>query len=390
MRVSRRQFLNVSAASVGSFFIFNNAGADALQIEWERMLDDAVKLPGIPGISACRVDRSGNRWSYAAGWADLAGKRPMTVASIQNIASVSKTVTATAVMQCFERKVIELDVDVSAYLPFPLRNHAFPDSPITVRHLLTHQSSLKDGPAYAAGYSCGDPETELGSWLTSILDPSNADYEPRQYFIPREPGTRHAYSNIGYGILAWIVERTSGQPFAEYTAEHILAPLHMSHSGWYIRDVDRSAHAIPHVFTAEGRAFRNGLANGDVNYGYQPLCLYSFPNYPDGLLRTSAAEFSLFIRAYLNADSVLLQPDTYRAMLRAEVEHGHTRAQGLCWIAERRPDAKILWGHDGGDPGVTTKMLIDPEAGIGAAVFTNGSGHEVLNEIMSRLMAAPE
>jgi len=267
-------------------------GEVSADTDLDAMLRDAAKQPGIPGISACRVTRDGIAWSGSAGWAEFPGQRAMTPGTIQNIASISKTVTATCVMQLVEHGDIELDEEASAYLPFTLRHPEFPDTPITVRHMLTHFSSIKDGPAYSDSYACGDPTVSLQDWIESVLKPGGEHYHPRQYFIPREPGERYSYSNIAYGALGLMVETVANQRFEDYSREHVFKPLGMDGTGWRLDAIDTANHATPHVYVGEGLPPRDGLAKGETHYGYQPLCLYSFPNYPDGLIRTSARDLA--------------------------------------------------------------------------------------------------
>src|SRR5690606_21055795 len=114
-----------------------------------------------------------------------------------------------------------------------------------------------------------------------------------------------------------------------------------------------------------------------------PLCLYSFPNYPDGLLRTNVEELSYFLRAIMNEgvfnNHQLLKKSTIDNMLSFQVEGNSS--QGLCW---RQSDFESLWGHSGGDPGVSTKMYFSRETDIGIIIFQNnneGDQFEVLKEI---------
>ncbi len=132
----------------------------------ERMRTDHV-----PGLSAILVARDKIIWEKAYGWADVDQKIPMRVDTVQNIGSISKTITATAVMQLWEKGRFGLDDDVGRYLSFTVRNPRFPDDPITFRQLLTHKSSIKDGPAYGQSYACGDPKIRLKEWIQGYLMP---------------------------------------------------------------------------------------------------------------------------------------------------------------------------------------------------------------------------
>jgi len=112
------------------------------------LLDRAVNDTKLPGVTAALVQGERLLWSGAAGFADIDQDIKMTVDHILNIGSISKTITATAVMQQVERGKLDLDHDVNDYLPFSTRNPKFPAVPITIRHLLIHRSSITDGAAY--------------------------------------------------------------------------------------------------------------------------------------------------------------------------------------------------------------------------------------------------
>ncbi|WP_259016234.1 serine hydrolase domain-containing protein [Emticicia fluvialis] len=102
----------------------------------------------IPGFAACKVQNDRIVWTKAFGLASIEKKIPISIDGIMNIGSISKTFTATAIMQLWEKGKIDLYADVNDYLDFAIRNPAFPDKPITVFQLLTHTSSIIDGEAY--------------------------------------------------------------------------------------------------------------------------------------------------------------------------------------------------------------------------------------------------
>ena len=140
-------------------------------------MEEAMQSRATPGIAACVVRGDQIEWSGGYGWADIAGKKPMTPDTIQNIASVSKTITATAIMRLWEEKSFGLDDDVDDYFPFPIRNPRFPSTAITIRQLLTRTSAITDGPAYEPSYACGDPAMSLMDWLQAYFDPLGSNYD---------------------------------------------------------------------------------------------------------------------------------------------------------------------------------------------------------------------
>ena len=231
-------------------------------------------------------------WSKGYGWANIKAKvRSDPDRTVQNIGSVSKTVTATAIMQLVERGVPELDEDVNTYLPFAVRSPHHPDVPITCRHLLTHRSSIADGPAYGASYACGDPTVDLRSWVEGYLTPKGRYYDAKTNFQPWLPGEQgqlvgaigRNYSNVGFGLLGFLAGEVAGVPFARYCREHIFAPLGMNRTGWSLGEVGLANHAVPYLPEPKtpsdaAAEMASGLLGTEVEResagaaGYLPFC----------------------------------------------------------------------------------------------------------------------
>jgi CubicO group peptidase (beta-lactamase class C family) len=396
---SRRKFLGAVGRSAVPVLL----GAASLRVEGrEDGLDEFIEAERrslrIPGLAACVVKDGRVAWSKGYGWADIAKRVPMDPdRTVQNVGSVSKTVVATAVMQLWEKGEFQLDDDVNDRLPFAVRNPAHPGVAITYRLLLTHRSGVADGPAYGASYACGDPGLSLEDWLRAYLEPGGRHYDKGANFHPWRPGEKSAYSNVGFGLLGYLVERVSGRPFPRYTREEIFEPLGMTRTGWLLSEIEADAHAVPYAPASDGEppgeeleAYRKfgllaGEAQRDAGGDYLPLCLYSFPNYPDGSLRTGVNQLARFLLAYVGdgvyGDARILGADTVRLMLTPQA--ATAPQQGLCWAAERR-DGHRLWGHNGADPGIRTTMAFRPSDGVGAIVFVNRAGVN-LSKINERL-----
>jgi len=364
----------------------------------ERMRTDHV-----PGLSAVLVARDKIIWEQAYGWADVDQKIPMRVDTVQNIGSISKTITATAVMQLWEKGRFGLDDDVGRYLSFTVRNPRFPDDPITFRQLLTHKSSIKDGPAYGQSYACGDPKIRLKEWIQGYLTPGGRYYNRHDNFFDWKPGTTdipkgaNDYSNVGFGLLGYLVEAISGMDFERYCKMHIFTPLGMKETGWKLADIDTRKHAVPYTYisddfkmpeemTLESFLPRYGKDRQSITRGELfPHCLYGFPNYPDGLLRTNVKDLSRFLRAYMNEGTFegqrILKRETVQSMLSRQ-HYG----RGLCWFPVMRNSDQIVWGHTGGDPGIATQMQFFQKEGVGVIVFFNfDSPRKGCREIINRL-----
>jgi CubicO group peptidase (beta-lactamase class C family) len=147
---------------------------------------------------------------------------PVTAETRFRVASISKVVTTLAIMQLVERKLLDLDADVSDVLGWPLRNPHWPQAPITTRMLLTHTSSLRDGEVYTF-----PPVTPL----SEVFQPHSDFYEADAHFAAPvadadlAPGRFFTYCNLGFGVMGTLVERLSGERFDQYVDRHVLAPL---------------------------------------------------------------------------------------------------------------------------------------------------------------------
>ncbi|HEY1163663.1 MAG TPA: serine hydrolase domain-containing protein [Chitinophaga sp.] len=340
----------------------------------------------IPGFAACVVKDGKMVWSKAYGKADIAHKKAMSIDGIMNIGSVSKTFTATAAMQLWEKGLIDLDADISTYLGFQVRNPKFPDKLITISQIMTHTSSIRDGKAYEESYFCGDPAVSLDNWIRGALTPEGKFYNNGNAFTEWAPGEKPAYSNVAFGVLGLIIEKVAKQPFNLYCREHIFQPLGMKHTGWMLSEVDTSNYIRPYAYiTAENKKYMQSIARlypNELEFKegtYIANCLYSFYNYPDGLVRTSVRELSYFLSAILNGGELhgkrILKKETLDKMLTVQIEGNH--AQGLTWRTssfETGYGKVTLWGHSGLDPGIQTFMYFNTANKTGVITFQNNPG----------------
>jgi len=168
----------------------------------------AVAHP-VPSVRVT-FDRRGETSLEANNYADLGTHRPVTVDDPVRVASISKLVTAIAVMRLVEQGRLDLDADVSALLGVRVRHPAFPDRPISLRLLLSHRSGVTDGVDYVL---------PLDARLTDVL----ADH--RVWDAEHAPGTFFRYTNLNFPVIAAAMERATGERFDRLVQRLVLAPL---------------------------------------------------------------------------------------------------------------------------------------------------------------------
>jgi CubicO group peptidase (beta-lactamase class C family) len=181
----------------------------------------------IVGTSAAFVQDGKVIWSNGYGWADLEREKLVTPDTIFRVASISKSITATALMQLWEKGKFGLDDDISNYLGFNIRNPKYPNDKITFRMLLTHTSSLLDGSdsgGYLKAINASNPPP-----LIDLLVPGGNAYSSLTWGDYR-PGSSFNYSNFGIGVIACLIEKISGERFDQYAMHHIFRPLGMDAS----------------------------------------------------------------------------------------------------------------------------------------------------------------
>lgn len=383
--LDRREFL-MALTAAGVAIVSPACRASAATAAADRYFLDRMSQEHIPGLAVAVLRKRELVWSKGYGWANLEQRVPMTPNTVQNIGSISKTFTATAVMQLWEAGRFQLDDDVNPFLEFEVAHPAHRETPITIRHLLAHLSAIDDGPAYALAYTCGDPVLSLEDWLRAYLTPEGQYYDAGRNFHEWQPGGGFAYCNVAFGLLGHLVERLSGMPFADYCRQHVFAPLGMDETSWYLKGIDPARHTIPYSWISGGQirgpswgglpTFVVGQPNaaGRVNDDYAANCLYNHPNYPDGFLRTSVHQLCRYAQAYLGegryGGNQLLRGETIRRMF--QVESGdESRVMGLTWNAQRRAGRELLWGHGGSDPGINANLRLRFEDGVAAVVLMN-------------------
>jgi len=202
------------------------------------------------GLQVASISNGELVWQGSYGLKNMETGTAVNDSTLFQIASVSKTVTSLGIMLLYDRGQLDLDEDVSSYLPFEIRNPHFSALPISLRMLLTHTSSMRDNwEIYDTLYTLpagGDSPIELGPFVRQYFEEGGIYYHPDSNFANEKPGSSHAYCNMGYATLGVIIEEVSGLSFPEFMRKEIFKPLGMHNSYWQLKDIPHSNIASPH------------------------------------------------------------------------------------------------------------------------------------------------
>ena len=215
----------------------------------------------IPGLGVAVTHGEHIKWAKGYGLANVkTGLRADSDTPFM-LASISKTITCTAVMQAVEDGLLDLDADVNTYLPWAVDNPHHPHDAITLRMLLTHTSSMKDDwHVFTRFYVPGDSKVALGDFLRRCLTPGGNLYEHQAWFQKAPPGKRYVYCNLGVTLAGYIVEAVSGIKFATWCDKRIFGPLQMTDTSWFLKGLHVPSVAMPYKWT--GSRWRSSGQHG--------------------------------------------------------------------------------------------------------------------------------
>jgi CubicO group peptidase (beta-lactamase class C family) len=332
-------------------------------------IEGELARANVPGCSVAVCTRDAVEWSDGFGIADIAGNVRATRDTVHHLFSGTKIVTATAVMQLVEAGRIALDDAIGVHVPSASHLRG-----VTVRHLLSHASGLKDSlRAFTAAAVAPDPAPDAEGAL-------------RRYPLVagRAPGEKVAYRNVNYALLGALVARVSGMDFREYVHRRVLEPLGVGDAGFSIaRARERGAGLVTgYIDRWDPMRIVLRLMHPDVSarlYARRSGRFVALTDYDPvtaaaGGLVGTVGSFAGLVRAHLAEDERLLSPESYRLM-RTLVARGAAGIEsregtGLGWklgvVAGHR-----FMNHEGGGPGCTSELRIYPEQGLGIALAMN-------------------
>lgn len=320
-----------------------------------------------PGLQYVVVGATGSRFEYAGGWADIAKRVPMTLDTTMMAYSMTKTITAVAVLQLVEQGKLGLDDELDRYVP----GTPYRDRLITIRHLLAHTAGLPNPiPLRWAHLAAEDAHFDEAAALAQVLAQN-----PK---LKSAPGEKFAYSNIGYWLLGKVVEQVTGQSYVETVRSYILRPLGLAPAAldFVIPDPARHAHGYLAKYSLLNlfkrllidAKFWNGYAGNWLRFNAHHLNGPAF----GGLVGT-ARSFGRFLQDQLQTDSVLLNAQT-KSLLRSQqrTRAGSPIPMTLGWHIGQTKGVAYFF-KEGGGGGFHSEMRLYPAQGIGTVVMVNNT-----------------
>ena len=387
------------------FFISVGQNTDA---QMQQVMQDQ-QLMGVSVVAVCNdsVIYNGN-----FGFADYARNIPVNDSTLFRIASISKTVAATALMILYENKLFTLDQDIGDILGYKIRNPKFPDVPITPRMLLSHTSSIFDGTGYGKFITTTyyhDTVPALSSLLTDT-----GSYYTDDIFLDKKPGTYFIYTNLNFGIIGTLVEKLSGIRYDIFCRENIFKPLGISAS-YRIQDIPE-INNLAVLYRASNDIWKpqadnfNGIMAAARNLDNYMIGTNAMIYGPHAALRISAIDLSKLMILQMN-DGIyngvrLLQDSTAKLMHKIQWKYdgkngdtffGLFRNWGLGFQvtsdltnADTTSAGCTLTGHIGDAYGLLSDMFFNEKNKFGMILITNGSKKEFAGSTYSAFNAVED
>ncbi|MCH4568635.1 serine hydrolase domain-containing protein [Bacillus sp. ES1-5] len=293
---------------------------------------DTLQL-GFPGILA-KTSEGGKTWSYAAGVANLSSKKPMKTDFRFRIGSVTKTFTATVVLQLAEENRLNLDDSIEKWLPGVIQGNGYDDKQITIRQLLNHTSGIAE---YTRSKSFNLMDTKK-SYRAEELVKMGISMPPNF-----ASGKSWSYSNTGYVLLGILIETVTGNSYAEEIENRIIEPLELSNTF-----LPGNSSVIPGTKHARGYIQLDGASEPkDVTY-YNPSMGSSA-----GDMISTADDLNKFF-SYLLGGQLLKEQQLKQMLTTVPTGEAALGRYGLGIYETKLPNGVSIWGHGGSILGFVT------------------------------------
>ena len=323
--------------------------------ELQKAIKDVADKSHVTGAGIALVSNGELLWCGGFGKADVAANRDVTCDTEFRVGSISKTFVALALVKLQDEGKINLYARLQDVAPeIPMKNRWESANPVRIVNLLEHTAGFDDMQPPEVYNRRDRPDFPL-------LDVFKRFQEPQDVRWP--PSTRFSYSNPGYGIAGYLIEKTSGMPFDTYIRSNILAPVGISVGDFRLTDANRSKLAQGY----EG--------NPPRAIAYKEIYLR-----PAGDMKASPGELAKLVQFFLRrgkaGDVQLVKPETIARMEYPETlssaKNGLRLGYGLANYTETEGGV-ITHGHDGGIDGFISTYRYMPEQNWGYVVLLNST-----------------
>src|SRR5215207_6222665 len=352
----------------------------------EAFIQGKAETNNVPGLSVAVAKDNRVVWERAFGFADLATSTPATPSTSYLWFSMTKIVTATAVLRLAEGANLDLDAPVTNYFPY----FSIVSQPVqvTMRHLLSHSSGLANPLPIRWVRSAGTPAPDQRAFVNRLL----AKHRKLKFV----PGESASYSNLGYLVLGEVISEVSGVSYEEYVRDEILSPLGMDRTGFAYKEPAEyeAATGYQPLWRPLTPLFRTALPRGVVGHRQGRYVAFN-PFYVNGPayggLVGGVDEAVRLVLLHLNGgriDGKQALSEGSVAEMRRVTRRGGKRDFGLGWFrpreaAQRHP---AFVEHLGGGAGFWNVMRLYPKASLGVVMMGNTTSYDhdsILDAIVS-------
>ncbi|NCW87328.1 MAG: class A beta-lactamase-related serine hydrolase [Chitinophagia bacterium] len=329
----------------------------------EKKIEQIITSYPAVGLVVAVVKNNKIIYTQSFGYQNKEENRLLQNDNLFRIASISKSFTATALLQLVEKKLISLDDDVSNLIGFTVRNPNHPEIVITLRMLLSHRSSLNDSQGY---------------FNLDVVDPSTSNNYQKCYNT-YAPGEGYQYCNLNFNMAGTILERLTGERFDSYIKKQILNPLGIE-GGYNIDSLDQTKFAMLYDFNGKEEKFTPNP--GAYASRATELATYklgrSTPIFsPTGGMKIAAeglAKYMLMHSRYGKyAGGRILRKKTSKLMQTPLSLDGIDQYGLALWKTNKLIPEVELTGHTGSAYGLNSAFFFNPKQKFGLVVICNGS-----------------
>ena len=301
------------------------ARADEKFASYDRLMSEFMKEHQVPGASIAVTNRGRVVFARGYGYSDVSAKEVVKPTSLFRIASISKPITAVAILQLIEQKKLTLDDKVFEVLNSEDDIKATGDKfdprlrDITIRHLLEHRGGWDRDQSFDAMFQSVRFAKQAG--VDAPADQAAIIKAMFSQKLDSDPGERYAYSNFGYCLLGRVVEKVSGRNYADYVKEKVLAPIGVTTMSIGATRLDgRAENEVRYYHPGTGKSVFQADLDQDVPHPYGAWNLESMDSH--GAWIGSAVDLAKFAAAFDD-------PDNCPILSRESIELMHRRPPGL-------------------------------------------------------------